>query len=168
MAPHNCYRCQGDDKWVSIVIANDEEWKACCNALGNPEWTEDMRFSDAYSRWQNQNELDRLVEQWTVTHTAYEVMEELQQAGIAAVPSFSSKDLCTDPHLKERGAWVEVQHPIIGKQIVAAPPWKLSATPAGIYRHGPLLGEHNQYVFGDLLGMPSAEIARLIAEKIIY
>jgi len=168
MAPHNCYRCRGDDKWVSIVIANDEEWEAFCNALGNPEWTQDMRFSDAYSRWQNQNELDRLVEQWAVTHTAYEVMEKLQHVGIAAVPSFSSKDLCTDPHLKERGAWVEVQHPIIGKQIVAAPPWKLSATPADIYRHGPLLGEHNQYVFDDLLGMPSAEIDRLIAEKIIY
>jgi benzylsuccinate CoA-transferase BbsF subunit len=83
MAPHNCYRCRGDDKWVSIVIANDEEWEAFCNALGNPEWTEDVRFSDAYSRWQNQNELDQLIEQWTVTQTAYEVMEELQQAGIA-------------------------------------------------------------------------------------
>ncbi len=168
MAPHNCYRCRGDDDWVSIAVANDEEWEAFCGALGNPEWSRDRKFSSAHGRWQNREELDRLIEQWTVAHTDYEVMERLQQVGVAAIPSFSSRDLCTDPHLKERDAWLDVQHPLIGKQTMAAPPWKLSVTPAGIYSHGPLLGEHNQYVFGELLDMTSAEISQLIEEKIIY
>ena len=168
MAPHNCYRCRGDDDWVSIAVANDEEWEAFCGALGNPEWSRDRKFSSAHGRWQNREELDRLIEQWTVAHTDYEVMERLQQVGVAAIPSFSSRDLCTDPHLKERDAWLDVQHPLIGKQTMAAPPWKLSVTPAGIYSHGPLLGEHNQYVFAELLDMTSAEISQLIEEKIIY
>jgi len=168
MAPHNCYRCKGDDRWISIAIANDEEWEAFCAALSNPEWTKEERFSDTYTRWQNQEELDHLIEEWTLNHTDYEVMEKLQKSGIAAVPSFSSMELCTDPHLKERGAWVEVNHPIIGKQTVAAPPWKLSATPAQIQRSGPLLGEHNQYIFGELLGISSDEITRFIEEKVIY
>ncbi|HUV51497.1 MAG TPA: CoA transferase [Dehalococcoidia bacterium] len=168
MAPHNCYRCKGEDKWVSIVIASDEEWDDFCAALGNPEWAKEERFGDIYTRWQNQDELDRLIEEWTVNHTDYEVMEKLQKSGIAAVPSFSSMELCTDPHLEERSAWVEVNHPIIGKQTVTAPPWKLSVTPAQVYRPGPLLGEHNQYIFGELLGMSSTEIDRFIEEKVIY
>jgi len=168
MAPHNCYRCKGEDDWVSIAVATDSEWQSFCNALGNPVWTSDDRFSHASGRLQNREELDRLVEQWTIECTNYEVMDRLQKAGVAAVPSFDSEDLCTDPHLQERGYWVESHHPIIGKQIVAAPPWKLSATPAGVYGHGPLLGEHNQYVFGELLGISSEEIAQLIEAQVIY
>ena len=168
MAPHNCYRCRGEDKWVSIAVGSDEEWRAFTNAIGNPEWTEYPSFSDAHSRWRNQQQLDKLVEDWTLARSHYEVMEILQQAGVAAVPSFNSQELYSDPHLKERRFWQEIEHPIIGRQTVAGPPWKLSATPARVYRHGPLLGEHNEYVFGELLGLPSDEIIRLVEEKVIY
>lgn len=168
MAPHNCYRCKGDDKWVSIALSSDEEWNAFCSALGNPDWTKDSKFSDAYRRWQNQDELDRLVEGWTSQFGPYEVMQILQQAGVAAIPSFNSQELYTNPHLNERDFWAEVEHPVIGRQTVAAPPWKLSSTPAKIYRHGPLLGEHNQYVFGELLGLTDSEIQQLIEDKVIY
>jgi len=167
MAPHNCYRCKGDDRWVSIAVANDEEWQALRSAVGGPEWAGDGRFSDICGRWQNREELDRLVEQWTVQHDDYEVMHLLQQAGVAAVPSFSSEELCTDPHLEERGVWVEVEHPVIGKQTAVSAPWKLSGTPASIYRASPVLGQHNDYVFGELLGFPAEEIARLAELKVI-
>jgi len=168
MAPHNCYRCKGEDKWVSLAVATDQEWQALCQAMGNPEWARDEFFSDAYSRWQNQEHLDRLIEQWTVNYSHYEVMELLQAAGVAAVPSFNTEELFADPHLKERKAATEVEHPVMGKQVVLNPPWKFSATPAKIERAGPLIGEHNEYVFGQLLGMPQQEIAQLIEDKIIY
>ena len=54
MAPHNCYRCRGEEEWVSIAVASDEEWAAMCRAMGNPQWADDERFSDQYSRWQHQ------------------------------------------------------------------------------------------------------------------
>jgi len=168
MAPHNCYRCKGDDKWVSIAIATDEEWTAFCSAIGNPGWTEDGRFCDARARRENEEELDRLIGDWTLRHTHYRVMEVLQEAGVAAMPCFNSQELFGDQHLKERGFWAEVEHPVIGKQAVVAPPWKLSATPARIYGHAPLLGEHNQYVFGELLGLSPTEIVQLVAGKVIY
>ena len=167
IAPHNCYRCKGDDKWVSIAISTDEEWRAFVEAIGNPDWTRDERFTDAYSRKRNEEELDRLISQWTQDHTHYEVMEILQRAGVAAVPSFSSEELYNDPHLKERGFSTEVEHPVMGRQRVIGTPWKFSATPAGIHRHSPLFGEHNHYVFGELLGMSDEEIKALIDEKII-
>jgi len=168
MAPHNCYPCQGEDKWVSIAIATDEEWKAFCQAMGNPGWTEDGKFSDAFSRWKNQEELDRLVGEWTKQRTHYEVMEILQGVGVAAMPSLNHAELYSDPHLKERGCWVEVEHPEMGKHLQMSPPWKLSATPARITRHAPLVGEHNDYVFCELLGMPVEEFATLLGEQVIY
>lgn len=168
MAPHNCYRCKGDDKWVSIAISTDEEWNAFTSAIGNPPWSKNERFSDAYSRWRNQEELDRLIEEWTINHTHYEVMEILQGAGVAAMPSFSNVELVSDPHFKARDQAIELEHPVIGKVIMLRPPWKLSATPARVHSPGPLLGQHNSYVFGELLGMSGGEIQSLIQEQVIH
>ncbi len=168
MAPHNCYRCKGDDKWVSIAISSDEEWEALSRAMGNPAWTKEERFGDQLSRWQHQKELDELIEAWTINHTHYEVMEMLQRAGVAAVPSFSNEELFSDPHCRERECFIAVQHPEEGELYVLAPPWKFSATPAKVTAAAPLLGEHNEYVFGELLDMPREEISRLVAEKVVY
>jgi benzylsuccinate CoA-transferase BbsF subunit len=168
MAPHNCYRCRGDDKWVSIAISTEDEWQAFCEVMGNPEWTRDEKFADAYSRWKNQDELDRLVTEWTVNYTHYQVTEMLQSVGIAAIPSFSNQEIFSDPHFKERKLAVEVEHPVMGKQVVLGPPWRLSETPARVTRSSPVLGEHDEYVFGELLGIPATEIKQLIEEQVIY
>jgi benzylsuccinate CoA-transferase BbsF subunit len=168
MAPHNCYRCRGEDKWVSIAIGTEEEWQAFCQAIGSPDWARDERFSDADSRWQNQDVLDKLITEWTMNRSHLEVMGILQEKGVAAVPSFSSDELFEGPHLRERGWFVKVAHPEVGQSTVLGPPWKLSLTPATVRRHAPLLGEHNQYVFGRLLGMPEEEIQKLVEERVIY
>ena len=167
-APHNCYRSKGDDKWISIAITNDDEWRAFVDAIGNPDWTREERFQDAFLRKQNEEELDRLVSQWTINHTHYEAMDILQRAGVAAVPSLSNAELYQDPHFKERGPSMEMVHPVIGKTTALNAPWKMSATPPTIRRHSPLLGEHNNYIFGELLGMSQEEIQALIDEKVIY
>ena len=168
MSPHNCYRCQGDDKWVSIAVSADEEWQALCHALDNPDWSRDERFADAYSRWQNRDELDKLVQAWTIEHRHYELMESLQRIGVAAIPSFSSDELLSDPHLNERGFFQELMHPVVGKVTVLGPPWKLSETPAQIVRHAPLLGQDSNYILGEILGMPRNEIGYLVEERVIY
>jgi len=168
MAPHNCYRCRGDDKWVSIAVSTEDEWQAFCKVLGNPGWTRDDKFADAYSRWKNQDELDRLITEWTVNYTHYEVTGMLQKADVAAMPSFSNQEIFSDPHFKERKLAVEVEHKAMGKQIVLGPPWRLSETPARVTGPSPIIGEHNEYVFGELLGMPASEIKQLIEEQVIY
>lgn len=168
MSPHNCYRCRDEDDWVSIAISTDEEWGKFCAVVGDPALIMNEKFSDTYSRWKNQEELDKLIEGWTKNFTSIEVMEKLQQEGVAAMPSFSTKDLYLSPHLKERNVWLKVDHPVLGEQTVVGPPWKLSVTPAKITRHGPLLGEHNEYVFGELLGIRRKEIEKLRQEEVIY
>ncbi len=168
MAPHNCYRCKGNDKWISICVANDEEWQAFCKAIGNPEWTKDERFSDQLSRWKNQEELDSLVKQWTLNYTYYEAMEILQKAGVAATPSFSADDIFGNPHLAERQFTEILVHSEVGAHVTILPPWRLSATPQQVVRDAPCLGEHNQYVYGELLGMSDKEIQELTEEEVIY
>jgi len=168
MAPHNCYPCKGKDKWVSIAISTEEEWGAFCGAIGNPEWTQDERFKDGPTRWENQEDLDRLVGEWTRSRTHYEVMGILQKAGVAAIPSFTNEEIVKDPHCKERGIFVEVNQPHVGKQIQMGLPWKLSTIRQVPIRPVPLLGEHNGYVFGELLGMTTEEIEKLEKEKVIF
>ena len=168
MAPHNCYPCRGEEKWISIVVATDEEWKALCRVMEKPELVRDDRFSDVYVRWNNQEELDRIIGEWTREQDEYGVMEKLQKAGVAATPSLSAEGLFKDPHLREREVFSEVPHPVMGKDWVIAPPWRLSETPAGIHRHSPLLGEHNDHVFNQLLGISPEEIKKLQEEQVIY
>jgi len=167
MAPHSCYRCR-DGKWVTIAIGTEAEWQAFCSVVGSPEWTKNQEFSDAYSRLKNQDELDRRIEEWTMNYTPYQVTRILQQAGVAAVPSFDSELLFTDPHLRERGLFEEVDHPLMGKRTVISPPWKLSDTPSPPPRPAPLMGQHNEYVFGELLGMSLSEIGELKRDGVIY
>lgn len=169
MAPHGYYRCQGDDLWVGIAVSSDEEWEQFGKAIGAPPWTKEERFADSLSRWHNQDELDKLVEGWTIGHGHYEVMDTLQQAGVAAGAVLSSAELLTDPHLKERGTFQTVERDIVGAHPYPIPsaPIKLSESPITIRRPAPLLGEHNDYVFGELLGMSKEEIQSLADDQII-
>jgi len=168
MVPHNCYRCRGEDKWMSIAVANEEEWQALCKTMEKPELAQDERFSNANRRMDNQDELDGIINNWTEGQDQYHVMEKLQNSGIAAAPSLNSQGLFEDPHIKERDVFLQVDHPVIGKDWVLSAPWKLSATPAGVYRHAPLLGEHNEYVFCQLLGMTKEDVKELEEEQVIY
>jgi benzylsuccinate CoA-transferase BbsF subunit len=166
MAPHNCYPCQGKDKWIAIAVANDEEWRNFCKAVGRQEWAEDNRFNDQFSRWQNQAELDRLIMGWTRNHSANEVMEILQSAGVAAGPSLSIEQVVNDPHLNQRGFFVAPDHPEVGQRVLEGMPWK-SNIYEPVFKPAPLLGQDNFYVFHDLLGMSDEDVARLVGEEII-
>lgn len=168
MAPHNCYPCRGEGKWVSIAVGSEEEWRAFCQALGDPPWTREERFADALSRWQNREELDKRVAEWTRQRTHYQVMETLQRAGVAAMPSFSSEELFHDPHVRFRGCFQEIEDAEQGQVTVLGAPWRFSQTPAQIPHLGPMLGQQNEYVFGELLGMPRRELQRLVEEEVVY
>ena len=166
MAPHGVYPCKGQDKWVAIAVANDEEWVALCKVMGNPDWSQEDRFSDQFNRWTNQDELNKLVAGWTKDFTNYDLMHILQKAGVAAGASLSTEETFNDPHIKARAAFLEKNHPLMGKTATWRSPWTsaLTTTNPG----SPVLGEHNNYVFKTLLGMSEGEIAKLTDEKVIY
>ncbi len=168
MAPHGCFRCKGEDAWISIAIQTEEEWEDFCKALGNPSWVQEERFASWKGRHQHQEQLNERIEEWTVRHTPKEAMKLLQESGIAAFPSYGIGDILQDPHFEARGAKVVVDHPKMKGEILYGLPWKFSRTPGSIRRRAPLLGEHNQYVFCELLGMGEEEVSRLVEEKVLY
>lgn len=168
MAPHNVYPCRGEDAWISIAVGTEQEWRAFCRALGHEEWTKDERFADAYRRWEHRDVLDGLIREWTKLRPPYDAMRLLQDAGVAAAPSFSSKDLYTDPHMQARGVYTTVRHRALGDKVVMGPQWKLSRTPAEVTGPAPLFGEHNRHVLGGLLGLADREIEDMISRKVVY
>ena len=168
MSPHGYYPCKGEGQWVSIAVKTEEEWCAFCEATGNSGWTDDERFWDRYSRLLNQDALDELVGRWTVNYTPHEVTEILQKADVAAAPFMIAKAQYDDPHFRERGIFVKVDHPKSGTETFYGIPWKLGETPGGIRRSGPMLGQDNEYVFKGLLGLSGDEFNRLVEEKIIF
>lgn len=168
MAPHGCYRCKGDDKWISIAVGNDREWKALCKVMGEPEWCRKKEYADMSGRWKNRRELNSRMEEWTVNYTHYELMERLQEAKVAAMPSFDAEEILKDPHTRERNLFTTVHHPKIGEQAVMNPAWKFSETPARITKAGPLMGESNDEIFDSLLGLKQEEMELLKEKKVIY
>jgi benzylsuccinate CoA-transferase BbsF subunit len=166
IAPHNVYRCWGVDRWVAIVAETDEEFGALAEVIGRPELATDPRFASADARKENEAELDRIISEWTRARDRDFVADALAQAGIAAAPSRDAQDLFHDPHLRARGAFVEIDHPELGSRWLVGPPWKMSGCEVEA-RHAPLLGEHNDYVFRELLGMSDAELAKLQREGVM-
>ena len=168
MTVHNNYPCMGDDKWISIAILTEAEWKGFCKALGDPSWTKKEEFADSDQRLKNRKKLDAHIAGWTADLTPQEVMERLQKNGVAAAPCADTEDRYFDPHFQEREIIVNVEHSATGVDFVPKVVCNLSETPGEIRRAAPLLGEHNNYVFGELLGLSQDEIESLAEKKVIY
>ena len=165
MAPHGCYRCKGDDRWVVIAVGSDEEWQGLCRAMGNPPWTKERRFSDALGRVKHHGELERLIEGWTVQHDHYALMHILQREGVPAGPVMDGRDCYNDPHLKDRGLFERVTHPDAGTHDYPGMIVKMSGIPLLYRMPAPCLGEHNEYVYKKLLKVSDEEYARLEQEQ---
>ena len=164
--PWGCYPCAGADQWIDITVHTDEEWRGLRRALGDPQWARDPRFDSSSGRYQNQDELDEQISAWTRTRDRYDIMHLLQGEGVPCGPVLNSKDLFSDPHLVARSHFQDVTHPLAGTYAHPAPPWKMSRTPLRIRYPAPLLGEHNDYVYKELLGYSDEECARFEAEGI--
>lgn len=168
MAPHDCFRCAGEDEWVSIACGSDGEWRALCRAVGQPQLATDGRFRTARDRKANEDALDQILTEWTLVRGKWDVTRMLQAAGVAAFPSMNSKDLANDPHLNERGFFAKLPHAEIGVIMHTGIPWLLTNAPNGVRSHAPLLGEHTDEVMRNVFGYSDELIAKLKEEKVLY
>ncbi|MHB8576718.1 MAG: CaiB/BaiF CoA transferase family protein [Dehalococcoidia bacterium] len=166
MAPHGIYRCTGDDRWVSIVVRNDDEWARCARIIGGAALEE--RFRAEAGRKAHEDELDALVTAWTARRDAWGITMVLQAQGIAAAPAMDMREVAEDPHLRERGFYVELEHPEAGRQQHAGIPWKLHGTPLHVRRPAPCMGEDNRQIVVDLLGHTPSEYERLVEAQVLY
>ncbi len=168
-APHGCYRCRGEDSWVNIAVENEEQWRSFCTVIGSPAWTREDRFATLNERLLNREELDRLVEEWTIQHEHIEVMQIMQEAGIAAGAVLNMKEINTNPHLIDRGFFEIIDHGNgIGKRPIASQmPAKFSEEESFVPERAPRFAEDDEYVFGSLLKMSEAEMKKYADNRII-
>jgi len=167
-APHGVYPCRGEDRWVAIAVFDDADWRRFVGAIGSPAWADDARFADQAARHAVQDELDARVAGWTREFDRHEVMERLQSAGVAAAAVQDPRDLTDlDPQIAARGTFFELDHPVIGPALFEGSPMTLSRTDADLWRSAPLLGEDNDYVFGEILGLGADRRAELAEAGVI-
>jgi len=168
MAPHGCYRCRGEGEWgvwATIAVGDDAEWTALLEVLGDPV-LEGADFATPRARKRNEGRLDERIERWTRQRPVHEVVESLQARGIPAARMQTGASLSSDPHVQARGVFVPITHPRLGELRVVRPPWRMEG--ASVSEPAPLLGQHNDYVLGEILGLDAAEIQRLIEEESVY
>ncbi len=170
LAPHGVYPARGEDAWLAIVVRSDAEW-ARLRGLAQPA-LDDPRWDRALNRLHSQDALDAALGEWTRQHAAAELAELLQSEGIPAFPLMSPIDLLVDPDFAALTAAAidlsaEAAAPARGGALYVGAPWKMERTPAALRAPTPNRGEHDDYIFGELLGLSSAERAALRAEGVI-
>ena len=160
-APHNSYRTKGGgyNDWCVITCLTEAEWRALVELMGSPAWANEDRFATVTDRIRNQDELDRNIEEWTLTLEKYELAAVCQSSGVPAAPVQSNEDRVEhDPQLREQGMYTTVHHPVIGEHLTQNTPFFFSESPTSVEKSGPLCGENNMEILVDMLGLSPQEI----------
>jgi crotonobetainyl-CoA:carnitine CoA-transferase CaiB-like acyl-CoA transferase len=167
-APHGVYPSAGVDRWVAIAVFDDDQWSGLVDALGRPAWTDDPRLATQDGRFANQDLLDARLAEWTRHLSAHEVTERLQAVGVPAGAVQNAEDLNErDPQVAHRQVFFEMDHPVIGPARFEGTPIHFSSIGQDNWRSGPLLGEDNEYVFKEIVGLSEGEYEELQNEKVI-
>ncbi len=163
MCPHGTYPC-AEGEWLSIAVDGEVEWTALCSELGLEASPDHETLT---GRQADRHAIDAAVAARTAARDASQLAEALRAAGVPAFRSQSSIDLCSDDLMWGRGGYRMVSDHRAGSRPIIGPPWRMTPDEAQIERGAPLLGEHNDYVYGELLGLPPGDIAELIERKVI-
>ena len=167
-APHGVYPALGEDRWIAIAVFDDEQWGGLVDALGHPAWADDPRFATQDDRFANQDALDPLLSEWTAGRDPGQATGLLQSHGVAAGTVQNARDLNEDdPQIAYREVFFEMDHPVIGEARFEGTPIRFSSLGQDNWRSAPLLGEDNEYVCKDIVGVSDEEFDELRAEGVV-
>jgi crotonobetainyl-CoA:carnitine CoA-transferase CaiB-like acyl-CoA transferase len=162
-APRNTYLTK-DGHWLAMSGSAPTIAMRALRAVGRPELTTDPRFAQAQQRLRNAAEIDAVMAEWIGRHTLDDAMAVFEEAEVAAAPVYDAQQLLADPQVQARGTYPTLPDPDLGEMRVQAPVPRFSATPGGIDHLGARIGEHNEEVYGGLLGL-SADRRRELHEQ---
>ncbi|HJY79783.1 MAG TPA: CoA transferase [Candidatus Binatia bacterium] len=171
-APHGAYRCRGDDRWIAVAATHDAEWAALVREMGNPAWAQHEKFATLAARVQNQDELDRLLGEWTKDQEPFAVQERLQKVGVPAGVCQTAQDrIERDPQLQHLKWLIPLPHSEIGTWPVKDVPFHFANATVNqggpTERAAPCYGEDNDYVYNELLKLTKQERTELEKEGVI-
>jgi crotonobetainyl-CoA:carnitine CoA-transferase CaiB-like acyl-CoA transferase len=162
------YKPCKDGFFIGLGIGqNDDAWRRLCMLLGNPEWTRWEKFATQELRRENQQEAEAFLGEWMMSYTKAELFEMTQELGIGAFPFNTVEDVRQSDQLAFRSFFKEIEHPVAGVYHYPGPAYLFSDQQPHIYRHAPLLGEHNESVFAENLGRTAEDLDRLAAAGVV-
>lgn len=167
-SPSGVFQCSGDDDWCALAARDDDEWRALADVLGEPALAADPRFATLADRKAHEDELEALLAPLVRRRERWELARALQARGVPAWPALSSKDLLEDEHLRARGFWRTLHHPVMGEITAPAAPFKAGDRRTGPERAAPLLGAQTGAIARSLLGLGDAEIDALTDEEVLW
>jgi crotonobetainyl-CoA:carnitine CoA-transferase CaiB-like acyl-CoA transferase len=159
--PHGLYATAGDDRWLALAVRDEREWSALARLIGRPEWADDPALATAAGRRARVDEIDEGVARWASELDRDEAADRLAAVGVPAAPLLELDERNAHPHWIARGLTLAHEYEGFDPCTIYATPWHLTASPPEVVRPTPTLGEHNDYVYRELLGLDSAEIERL-------
>jgi len=166
IAPYNVYSTK--DGYVAIFTASERHWHSIARVLGREDLLSDPAYASTPARAAKMAEIDAMVEAWTKGQSKDAVMAELTRAHVPCAPVRTAREVVNDPHLNERGVWVDIEHPRRGKTRVPISPIRLhGSAPSAVARPAPLLGQDTDRVLAELLGLSAGELAKLHADGVI-
>jgi len=165
-APQGLYDSDEDEQWVAISIADNEQWNALCQVVNDDRLLQD-KFATHAGRREHHDEIDVLLSAWTKSKSRDEAISVLTAAGVPAGKVQDPRLSHENEHLQGRKFFEESPNPVIGSLPVPMMPWRMNGIDKWMRRPAPLMGEHNQYVFSDMLGISGAELERLKSMQII-
>ena len=166
VVPHNHYPTR-DGRWVAIACTTDRIFERLAEAMGRGEMGGDACYSTGAARVENRDEVDAAVSAWTRTLDMEDLVRELDEREVPVSPINSIADIFRDPHFEARGSIVEVDDPVLGPTKMPGVVPRLSDSPGRVERLAPALGEHNEEVYGELLGLAAADLAALSDQGVI-
>lgn len=167
-APTDTYPCHpgGPNDYVYIMTTTPEMWRNVLRVIGREDLIDDPRYTSQKERNQRFDEVYAFIRAWTEQHDKHTVMKTLGEVGVPCGAVLDSRDILTDPHLRERGMIVEVEHPTRGTITMPGCPVQLTDSPVEA-TPAPLLGQHNEEVYLALLGLSSDQLQQLANEGVI-
>lgn len=161
-SPHGVYRCRGEDRWCSITVFTEEEWRGFCRVIGREDLVENPRFKTLLQRKKNESQLDQIIGAWTINFSPEEIMEKMQEASIPCGIVSNAQDIFHDPQLKEQEVFWRLNHPEIGPISHLGRPFLISNTPAKAEKPAPCLGEHTEYFCTRILNFSDKESLEML------
>lgn len=167
-SPHGLYHCKGSDSWVAVAVTNNQEWEALCGVIGKPELASKSGFDDAGVRREHRAEIDAAISQWAAAHDDYKAAQILQEACVPAGPSVDVSRVYNDPQLRGSGYLSQVRTNDGELRDLPSLPWRFEGQSEPHIAAAPDLGQDNDRVYRELLGLSDSEIEQLIDQQIIY
>ena len=162
-APQGIYPCGSGTQLIAVTVASDDQWRALAELIGSPELVGDQRLADVAGRFEHHDEIDELIRSWVSDLDQYDAFAQLQALGIPAGPVLDEVGFDTEPQMVARGWMQPLESLDVGTHLHAGPPY--TGVPQVWDRGSPVLGQDNEYVYKEILGVSDAEYERYGAER---